>query len=1000
MPTPQERITSASRYFFEAALPAASGKSFGQLSNAKVHTAAYTAYSGAAVATPYGQSVTPKFGLQVSGEVPVANGQPQFAASPGAGAAGPSRHILYLRQAADLKVDTEDEIRRVMADVDSFAQLFSAPTPTGPAVNAPAGFDPEVEGPGGAAPAEAAGATTPVASASAGPPGAAVTDAGLRAADWATALVAARGTIGDDLEALTALPAPLQQVAADVEALKTVLMHFFTFDEQGKRYARWAGAGRDPVNPSHLTPEYKRENVRELILPRENTYLYAVVPESLLAPGSALDKTAFREILLRFEETGDEARPWSIATLHTARLRGEVGAYEDFVFFFAEDGSGPAIPTDARSKMAPSLQTFLRQLLDAGTEVEAFLTKSPFTVEQDGKWHVALSVLFDAGGAAVPEGVIAPDTDGWAVVLAVPDKIVPLAMLEAVKHLEPVKNPKTTADLARAEVSFPALETKIAAAKRGGAGVLVGIIDTGIDGSHPAFAGRIHSVWDQDKPALVSGKSPEKNHPDDKKYKGMDMGVEVTKTSSPHTVKDAQDKDGHGTHVAGIAAGAEVKDSAGNVLVPVGFAPNATIVAVRAIGNTNQRNWLLGVLYIFNKAAELGMPCVINMSFGHHEHPHDGSDTNSLALFKYVTDKGKYRPGRIVVAAAGNERRLSNGTALHVARKIPRDIDFGGVKVIASVDLGTLLDTAKGEVLKEERLIAWIKNPTTGTGKNFPLDICVYRKKNASTFEVTDYAKLGKGCKTSFKSVNTIVEISSQIADAVNGDFNIEVDFTSRDGKNPIKLDRWHLLVVNKSIHELDAHVWLPWEKSSFTDFTEADRSHEVIAPAASAAAISVASCNTRLTWTDKAKKSWTSAGTLHEISVFSSRGPLRESSKSVKAHQGITHDFNAIDITAPGCRISAALSKQSSPDARFILNDQAVVKQGTSMASPAMTGMIANLLAEEPALTIADAIARLKAAAAVPAASKFQPKAAVGGAAPVSDDWGYGLVNAGKLKP
>ena len=350
MPTAQERITSASRFFFEAALPAASGKSFGQLSNAKVHMAAYTAYSGAAVATSYGQSLTPKFALQISPEVPVANGQPQFAAPSGAGAAGLSRHILYLRQAADLKVDTEDEIRRVMADVDSFGQLFSAPTPTGPAVNAPAGFDPDGDGHGGAAPVETAGAPSPAAPSPAAPSGAAVTDAGLRASDWACTLVAARGTIGDDLNALTALPAELQPVAADVEALKTVLMHFFTFDDQGKRYQRWAGTGRDPVNASHLTPEYKRENVRELVLPRENTYLYAVVPESLLAPGSALDKTAFREILLRFDETGDDARPWSIATLHTARMRGEVGTYEDFVFFFAEDGSGPAIPTDARAQ--------------------------------------------------------------------------------------------------------------------------------------------------------------------------------------------------------------------------------------------------------------------------------------------------------------------------------------------------------------------------------------------------------------------------------------------------------------------------------------------------------------------------------------------------------------------------------------------------------------------------------------------------------------------------
>ena len=85
---------------------------------------------------------------------------------------------------------------------------------------------------------------------------------------------------------------------------------------------------------------------------------------------------------------------------------------------------------------------------------------------------------------------------------------------------------------------------------------------------------------------------------------------------------------GHGTHVAATCAGREVLDGAGHVAVPAGMAPNALIVAVRAI-EVGTSNYLLGIRYIFQKATELGLPCVINMSFGQHRNPHDG--TNALA---------------------------------------------------------------------------------------------------------------------------------------------------------------------------------------------------------------------------------------------------------------------------------------------------------------------------------------------------------------------------------
>jgi subtilisin family serine protease len=1009
MPTPQQRVAAAIRFFFERALPQATGKTIAGLASPSVHVGAYAKHAGGPVASAVGQTVTPSFVLHVSPAVPIVNGQPEpgaVTAAPG----GPARHLLTMRHVADVKVDSEEEIARVMADVESFAPVFRAAGPTAPAVAASGGMDEPVPDTGDAPPvAPAATPTdTPAPASATADGGAAVSDAGFKAGEWARALVAARAAIGNDLAALTAVPDPLKALAPDVEALKTILRHFFTFDAQGRYYVRWAGPGRDPGNAAHLTAEYKRENVRELELERDRTYLYAVLPEGLLASASKLDPKVFREIVVRFDETGDDAEPFVLRTLHTARWRRNGGPHEDFVFFYAEEGIGPSMPSDLRAKMAPTLQTLLRQLAEAGANVDKRLDDSAFTVKQGDAWYIVLSAFFD-GQTTVPEGVLADDTDGWAVVQTPPDRVLALAALPTVRHLEPIKPGKAALDLSRAEVNFPGLQAKITAANRGGAGVVVGIIDTGIDGSHPAFTGRIHSVWDQDKPALVTGKTPKANHPGNDAYKLMDFGVELTKTSTPQDVTHAQDTNSHGTHVAGIAAGAEVKDAAGKVLVPAGYAPNATIVAVRAIANAKQSNWLLGVDYVFNKAKELGMPCVINMSFGHQDHAHDGSDPSSLGLFAKLTDKRTraYLPGRIVIAAAGNERRLPNATAIHAKRVLPEKTK-GGHKVITAIDLGTNLNTGAGEVLGWDKVIAWIKNPLAACPASFPIDVFVYRWKGTSTYDITTKVRLGDSGSTSFSAVNTRITVSSQLSDTVNGDFHVDVLFESLDGANPMTLARWYLMFVNGSDKTMDVHLWLPRGKSSFADFAESDRAYLVGAPAASAAAVSVASSSTRVKWTDSAKNSWVdSDATLHEISPFSSLGPLREASFTARKHHGVTHEVTAVDVTAPGSRILAALSKQAAPAiaanpsrARNIVNDKGMVIRGTSMASPAITGLVANLLAEEPKLTMPDVLNRLRNAASVAATSKFQPKKTGIGGKPFSDHWGYGLVDAARTKP
>ena len=987
MPTPQELVPDAMKFFFEQVLPQATGKTFAQLSSPAVHLGSYVHYDGGPVTTSVGQSLTPKYCLRVSPALPVQGDLPS-AAGASVAAGGPLTHLLWVRNVADAAVDDVAEIQRVMADLDSFSQLF------GPAAQ-DATNQPVASGGGnGAAPPAASSAASSAAS--------------LRAADWSQAIAANRAALPGNLSALTDVPAPFRPLVDDVAALQQVLRHFFTYRADGTHYARWSGAGRDPSNGGHLTPEYKQENVREVVLDRDRIYLYAVVPEGLLAGTGDLGQGIFREIVIRLDETLDPERPYSVATVHTARWRRGTAPHEDLVFFYAEEGAGPPIPRAAKLKMAGRLVDFLDGLAAAGDQRNAFLDRSNFVVKDEAGYFAQLVARVEEG-TALPEYTVSDSTQFDRAVLVPPDRIVDLALVPAVQHLAPVSGARFNLARAKQLIHHADLVAKIAAGKRGGKGVVVGIIDSGIDGSHPAFAGRIHSFWDQGNPALVAGNTPKANNPGKDEYKLFNFGVELTGADT----SKAQDGGGvgHGTHVAGIAAGAEVKDASGTVLEDSGLAPEATIVAVRAIGvsapdQQGLESWLFGASYIFQKAKELGMPCVINMSFGSHGNAHDASDASSRDLFGRLTDaQGKYVAGRVVVAAAGNERDDS----AHVRRTVPAR---SGYFTLATIDIPANVLTVALDI--------WVRNPTNTCPVAFPLDLYMYRVATPAVAEATKAVRIGQSANPAgvFLPRRTVIGIFSHASDVINGDHEYVAVFQTTDmvTPQPMVASRWAVAMINGDSKPLDVHMWITFTNpgppaSGEATFVAATGKDDVAflvgSPAASPAAISVASVNSTISWTALAGGiSLTSPPTppVGELSIFSSPGPLRDASiaRGQFYKNKVTHEINAVDVTAPGCMIQSALSSQApTPDPKLQINARTHMLQGTSMASPVVTGLVANILAEEPNLTLPDVLNRLKTASAIPAGSTHQPPAGTpAGQKPLSQDWGYGLVDAGKLKP
>jgi subtilisin family serine protease len=176
-----------------------------------------------------------------------------------------------------------------------------------------------------------------------------------------------------------------------------------------------------------------------------------------------------------------------------------------------------------------------------------------------------------------------------------------------------------------------------------GSGVIMGIIDSGLDLTHPDFKDslgntRVKWLWDMTKPDSTNSPQP---YGYGQEWSEADINNGL---ASSHT---GEDQYGHGTYVTGIAA------SNGRAVGHFqGVAPATDLIIVGYDFSAQDAVPRLShaVEYIFNKAQALGKPCVINASLGDYMGSHDGQDLES----QYISNLIDQQSGRVVVAAAGN----------------------------------------------------------------------------------------------------------------------------------------------------------------------------------------------------------------------------------------------------------------------------------------------------------------------------------------------------------
>jgi len=509
-----------------------------------------------------------------------------------------------------------------------------------------------------------------------------------------------------------------------------------------------------------------------------------------------------------------------------------------------------------------------------------------------------------------------------------------------------------------------------------GRGVVVGIVDTGIDPRHADLrdaTGGTRIAWMLDFSSFPRGRHAELEEafgctmPDQSACAVLDKDDIDRALAGDGSVVLQSDPVGHGTHVCSIAAG-----NGGANARFVGGAPEATIMVASvahgdAAATVADVDIVTATRFIFDRAERMGLPAVVNLSLGGDFGPHDGTTPIEVALAQMV---GPAHPGRSIVVAAGNSGALYKGDeedqvfGIHTETRVT-----GGVPAKLAV---LTPDARKGIDISGTGFV-WITYGATDA-----VSIGIEGPKGMSIRPV------GKGRTGGFRASD-----DSLTAAIYNGAVGAASPLPAGSHGAVVVWDgKWP---AGQITLELEGEGFVgAWVEARFDDpvaagsifFEVATRAGTINVPASHPDLIAVGCTVNRTQWTDRdfvahdiTQTPYFALAPADGSCYFSSAGPSATGASKP-------------DISAPGAMVAAAMSRDATPGASpfsafeapsglcsdgnqcLVVDGEHALLSGSSMASPQVAGAIALLFERDPRLSQPDILRILQGGARRPAGS------------------------------
>lgn len=504
-----------------------------------------------------------------------------------------------------------------------------------------------------------------------------------------------------------------------------------------------------------------------------------------------------------------------------------------------------------------------------------------------------------------------------------------------------------------------------------GAGVIIGIIDTGLDTFHEdlrtASGTRVLYFWDQ----TGHGGGPQSGHPFpfNYNYGGEWTAAQINANTNADALIDAL---GTGTHLTGIcASNGRATGNNKNAYRYIGMAPEADLIIVKSI--LTDASIIDGVSYVFQRAALLSKPAVVLVgktsinpttlaALMRQTGAHDGSSALDSGVSVLTNTSGL---GKLVVAPVGDVGRLN----LHASTVINSNGSSGSfIAKVTTVPAGT------GQHLYIE---AW-HDPTAYfqvrlTTPNGYQSAWLTPGNQSGTTETNDGAYILNNDGTTSSTGAKMIQLNifwqgTGYHTPVPGNWTL--DFTRISPSTTGRLDAW---ITSDTLGSSPPAYFS----------TNADPKIVAGSPATGDKVISVTGYTTRTTWTNF----------LGQTSAFSDRGFSYPSGGIYDVcGQGPRRDASLAtqvvcpDIAAPGeGTISALASNLASTFGNSKADDGVhVIMRGSAVAAAHVAGALALRLQQVPTLTPTQAKAFLAELAV------SDPNTASAGALP-NGVWGNG---------